>query len=1503
MANSNLYRINLQAKVDTKTIKAQLAQIEKSSTINVKVKSAGATATAKEMSHVNRATMSASAAFVDITKKVALFGAATSVISGFTAACGSAMQAVLDFDKSLTELKKVSSLSNDELDVYTQKLGELGGTVARTRSELTDMATEFVKSGFSEEDSAELARVASLYQNVADEELEAGEAANFIISQMKAFKLEAADAEHIVDAVNQVSNNTAVSSADLATNIGKASAAMAQGNNTYEQTLAMMTGITEITRNGAKSARGLISVQSRLNQITDEGSSTGKKLTAWYKEHNIAIYDQEGQLKNLYEIAGEVAKIWDNLSKNEQMYYLNTQAGANQTQNLSALISNYDQVLYAHEQAINSVNSAQNENNRFMESAGAKIQNFKAAFQELALNLINSDLVKNIIDLGTALLKFANTDLGQATIKIAAFSGAIKGLGLILTKGGLLESITKLGTALKGLFAVTTTTQNFSNIYGAFGTANQTASALYGTVTKTSLSMKGLVTNIKAAVAAMSGLAKAGLVVGGIFALIQVAEYISGANDRAIENTKQKMKELEQTLQETENEFNDLAQKQVDLKRNGQDLTDIEKARLGVLNAQTLELREQLKEQRKQLKEQTVKDYSFKPKNANITDVRTTGIEGVKEAIAALQAEERAYKNLEGAYNSARQAREGEAAITLEYVGFLQETVEGLDDVANQYLIAIESGDGLSETEQQLLQDIINQNIALEEAGGKSNILSNAYIYLANNQAAMIPYIKEATKGLEQEGGTYVYTSNAAKKAAQEVIKAEMEATRATVANISARISARMEEAQSMGEFVKKSGVDMSVGAAMAMEKGESPTEVGQEIYKYYELQKALNRVNATNVKGGDGGSLNYSPSGGGGTGGGSGSSAKKTQDESEKIKKILDKLDDKYLESYQRREIIASKYYSKIQKKAWAYYKSGKIDHDEYNEYVQQAAKNIFEEIDYRYENGIYSADTYYKKVTYFANKFYKKTGTNNKITYEEYREYIKKATKATIDAVEEQYDKGLISGQDYFNKVKKLAEDAKKKKILSTKEYKDYMEKAYEKLFDSIADQYERGKISAEKYYNTIKLKGKQAVKEGTMNVNDFADALKEAAEAMKDMAQTRLDAFEFFAEDKKTAIDKRIEKEQLRIDGLNEQLEAMRKQNDELDKQAERMELVNALAAAKKNKIRIFDEKLGWVWTENPTAVQEAQKALDDFDEEQRREKAEQAIEDEIANIEKVIKNYEKQKQAYDDLINEQTRALERWEIENKLGMSIEQAVLQGRLDNFENFKTNYINGINEMITALERLANVQQEAETPMTNLERTEIAVKDALSTGIDKITGIGNAVAKARESAEARDKWNASIDKKIAEKQAEGKTVYVTVDDDGKKHYSTVSKDKAKDLAGGASTVTTVKPTTKNKAAGSHSLPSTDLYHINELGDELLVPPTGNLAYLTKGTGVIPAHLTSNLMDLGQYNMAQWAKLIGSANSVGSVDSHNVIIQNMTVQSDNANDFVRQLQNLAILKK
>ena len=69
---------------------------------------------------------------------------------------------------------------------------------------MTEAATEFKKGGYSDEDAATLAKTASLYQNIADEELSAADAAAVLISQMKAFDIQAQDSTHIIDAINEV---------------------------------------------------------------------------------------------------------------------------------------------------------------------------------------------------------------------------------------------------------------------------------------------------------------------------------------------------------------------------------------------------------------------------------------------------------------------------------------------------------------------------------------------------------------------------------------------------------------------------------------------------------------------------------------------------------------------------------------------------------------------------------------------------------------------------------------------------------------------------------------------------------------------------------------------------------------------------------------------------------------------------------------------------------------------------------------------------------------------------------------------------------------------------------------------------------------------------------------------------------------------------------------------------------------------------------------------------
>ncbi|MFA6667846.1 MAG: phage tail tape measure protein, partial [Bacilli bacterium] len=128
----------------------------------------------------------------------------TQIIQGFTQSIGEAVTAVKDLDDAMIDYQKVSDLSGDALDAYTEKLGELGETVARTRTEMVEASTEFKKSGYSDEDSAQLAQIASLYQNVADSQLSAGDASSFVISQMKAFNITADDAITIIDRVNEV---------------------------------------------------------------------------------------------------------------------------------------------------------------------------------------------------------------------------------------------------------------------------------------------------------------------------------------------------------------------------------------------------------------------------------------------------------------------------------------------------------------------------------------------------------------------------------------------------------------------------------------------------------------------------------------------------------------------------------------------------------------------------------------------------------------------------------------------------------------------------------------------------------------------------------------------------------------------------------------------------------------------------------------------------------------------------------------------------------------------------------------------------------------------------------------------------------------------------------------------------------------------------------------------------------------------------------------------------
>ena len=186
------------------------------------------------------------------------YQAAYSIFSKSVGAISSMVSQVKELDSAVTEFKKVSDLSGKALDDYISKLADAGSTVARTGSEMVSAATQFRKSGFTDQEAAQLATISSMYQNVADTALSSEEAASSIISQIRAYGESAEFATHVVDAYNQVANNFSVGTNDLSKAMEVASAGMATYGNSFEQTIGLVTAGTEImVGRSSQVARGL----------------------------------------------------------------------------------------------------------------------------------------------------------------------------------------------------------------------------------------------------------------------------------------------------------------------------------------------------------------------------------------------------------------------------------------------------------------------------------------------------------------------------------------------------------------------------------------------------------------------------------------------------------------------------------------------------------------------------------------------------------------------------------------------------------------------------------------------------------------------------------------------------------------------------------------------------------------------------------------------------------------------------------------------------------------------------------------------------------------------------------------------------------------------------------------------------------------------------------------------------------------------------------------------
>ena len=110
---------------------------------------------------------------------------------------------VREIDAALTDLKKVTNETDTTYNQFLQTMSKTAGNIGSTVADLTTMAAEWARLGYSLEESGMLAESTAILLNVSEFD-DATAASEALISTMQAFGYAADESQHVVDILNEV---------------------------------------------------------------------------------------------------------------------------------------------------------------------------------------------------------------------------------------------------------------------------------------------------------------------------------------------------------------------------------------------------------------------------------------------------------------------------------------------------------------------------------------------------------------------------------------------------------------------------------------------------------------------------------------------------------------------------------------------------------------------------------------------------------------------------------------------------------------------------------------------------------------------------------------------------------------------------------------------------------------------------------------------------------------------------------------------------------------------------------------------------------------------------------------------------------------------------------------------------------------------------------------------------------------------------------------------------
>lgn len=325
---------------------------------------------------------------------------------------------VIALNTAMVELRKVTDGTENQFNTFLKNAKSNAVELGSTVTDLVNATSAFSRLGYTLDESEELGRVATIYANVGDDIDNIDQATTSLISTMKGFGIESDAAISIVDKFNEVGNKFAISSGGIGDALQRSAASFAAANNTIDESIALVVAANNVIQDPDTVGTMWKTVTMRIRGAKTELEEAGLE-TEYMAESTASLRDaikgltnvdgfggfdimkDEKTFKSTYDIILGIGEVWEKMSDIDQAALLELLAGKRQGNALAATLTNLEDLKAALEASKDSAGSAMKEQEIWLGSLEAKINQFKASFESLSSTVISDDLVGTIIDFGT----------------------------------------------------------------------------------------------------------------------------------------------------------------------------------------------------------------------------------------------------------------------------------------------------------------------------------------------------------------------------------------------------------------------------------------------------------------------------------------------------------------------------------------------------------------------------------------------------------------------------------------------------------------------------------------------------------------------------------------------------------------------------------------------------------------------------------------------------------------------------------------------------------------------------------------------------------------------------------------------------------------------------------------------------------------------------------------------------------------------------------------------